>query len=261
MAIVHLKDLTPLPEISKRCTPRALQRALQHIFSQVPAGLWLVGGTALAGYYAEHRRSDDLDLFANDATTHAMAVAAVRSLAKAGAVFSGERRSPTFYHVDVVFNEHQFTVDVVLDEQIHQVGRALHTKDHIWIPDFSTLFAMKSATLVGRCSEKDLFDLDWCFAQLGTINVPAILESGATLDGGLTTETLLIGLQGATLREEACGFVLDGKDAQKKAFQKISALRKALIHAIRTHEIAVPPSAAVATLHRAMKEIRRIKKS
>ena len=45
----------------------------------------LVGGTALAGYYAGHRRSDDLDLFVRDEAACRAAVLAVKSLVTLGA--------------------------------------------------------------------------------------------------------------------------------------------------------------------------------
>lgn len=260
MAIVRVKEIAPFPRISSRCAPAGLRRALHHLFVQVPNGLWLVGGTALAGYYAEHRRSDDLDLFANDAITHSIAVAAVKALPHIGAMIADERRSPTYYRVTARLSDHTFAIAVVMDEYIHSVGTAHRTDDQVWVPDFSTLFAMKVSTLVSRCTEKDLFDLDWCFTQIGTIPVEAVLESGATLDGGLTTETLLISLHGAVLREEACGFVLGGKSERRAAYRKVTQLRKQLIERLLAHQQIARPSPEVTALRTALKELHHRRK-
>ena len=58
--------------------PFPLLQALRHVFAQGLNDCVLVGGTALAGFYAGHRRSDDLDLFTGSATAFTQAVLAVR---------------------------------------------------------------------------------------------------------------------------------------------------------------------------------------
>ncbi|MEW6751646.1 MAG: nucleotidyl transferase AbiEii/AbiGii toxin family protein [Candidatus Latescibacterota bacterium] len=71
-----------------RALPAPLYRALTRVFAQGISGCVLVGGTALAGYYAEHRRSDDLDLFTRDEPPFRAAVLAARSVAALGATTS-----------------------------------------------------------------------------------------------------------------------------------------------------------------------------
>ena len=53
----------PDSSLAAQILPPPLYRALTHLSAQDLNGVMLVGGTALAGYYAGHRRSDDLDLF------------------------------------------------------------------------------------------------------------------------------------------------------------------------------------------------------
>ena len=56
----------PESGLAAEVLPPPLYRALTHVFAQGIDGAMLVGGTALAGYYAGHRRSDDLDLFTGE---------------------------------------------------------------------------------------------------------------------------------------------------------------------------------------------------
>ena len=161
MASLRLPNLKPFETVSQKATPSALGKTLRFIFSNVAEKLWLVGGTALSGYYAEHRRSDDLDLFAEDLSAFKSATLAVKALQKEGAVLSNERSSPFYHHADVQYCGHVFTIDCVLDENLHRVGSVNRAEDGVWVADLDTLFAMKTACLVSRCSEKDLFDLDW----------------------------------------------------------------------------------------------------
>ncbi len=257
MASLSFPEIAPKDRISEKTSPAAIREALHHIFSGIDKGLWLVGGTALAGYYAEHRRSDDLDLFAIDETTFQMATGVVRSLAQKGASLSGERRSPTFFHVDALFQGHPFTIDVVLDENLHRVGVAHRTKDGVLVADLPTLFGSKVACLISRCSEKDLFDLHWIFERLGKIDVPRMIQAGVEFDAGLSAETLLIGLQGARLRKEACGFVIpDSGVTVEEAFDRIGSLRKRLIEAVFAFEKKQSLSKDARRLSRAVKEER-----
>ena len=73
--------LAPDSRLAQRVLPDPLYRALTHVYAQRISGCMLAGGTAISGYYAGHRRSDDLELFAKDEDAHRAAVLAARSLA------------------------------------------------------------------------------------------------------------------------------------------------------------------------------------
>lgn len=257
MAALQWETIKPKPKLSQKSSPFALGETLKHIFHYVNEGLWLVGGTALAGFYAEHRRSDDLDLFATDATTFRSATLAVQALKQQGASFSNERRTPNYFRAELEYKDHVFTVDIVLDENLHKVGKAFQVENGIWVVDLPTLFASKVACLISRCSEKDLFDLDWIFSKIGKISVEEMIEKGLRFDGGVSVETLLMSLHGALLREEGCHFLLlDSPITPKDAFQRIEQLREKLIRALLEYEKNLPPSEEVLALSEAVKRAR-----
>jgi hypothetical protein len=99
-------ERNPASGIAAEVLPPALYRVLTHVLSLGTDGVMLVGGTALAGYYAGHRRSDDLDLFTEDPPAQAATVLAVRSLAEIGCTFTAERSSPRFHHATCRLDRH-----------------------------------------------------------------------------------------------------------------------------------------------------------
>lgn len=262
MAAISDKEIMPKKKISPFAIPKAVREAIIHIFKNCgKEGVWLVGGTALAGFYAGHRRSDDIDLFASDENFHRAAVLAVKSLQKLGAVFSREMQTPQFFRTDVSWQNYRFTIDVVLDENIHRIGHAFRSDEGILFSDLTTLFAMKAACLVSRASEKDLFDLDWIFSHAPEkADIPEIVSQGSKIDSGLTVETLLLSLKGTMLRKEACHFLLPGsKITPDEAYKKVLATQKKLIHSLLEYEKNTPLSEDESKLARAVKDIRRFK--
>lgn len=261
MAPLQLPNLIPFERLSKKSSPPALAKVLSHVYSNIHENLWLVGGTALSGYYAEHRRSDDLDLFAADDRTFRNAGLLVKGLVKEGAKLTAERSSPVYYHADVSFLGHTFTVDVVIDENLHRFGKSHQAKDGVCVADISTLFSTKAACLVSRCSEKDLFDLCWILERANGFDISDLIRMGSEVDGGLTVETLLISLRGATLRKEACHFLLDGFPLTvEEVFAKIGKLRDFFIQSLLAHEERQPPSEEAASLKEILTLQRKLKK-
>ena len=193
----------------------------------------LVGGTALAGFYAAHRRSDDLDLFVRHEQAFRATVIAVRSLSEIGATFSDEYSSKGFFHTNVTLDGHDFTVDVVVDENLFKVGQCYEVQG-VSVVDLRTLTAMKAATLVSRCSEKDLYDLLWILNE-SQQTLSELLKLGHTIDAGLNEESVLLSLTTATLREEACDFSLDPSITGKMINKQVNDFRDALKIELTNH--------------------------
>src|SRR5690606_10940079 len=99
--------------------------------------------------------SDDMDLFTANETAQVLTVAAIKNLKNFGATFSHEQTIPTYYHANLNLDDHSFIVDVVLDKHLHQIGKFHKTPSGVYVADIATIFKMKIATLVSRCSEKD----------------------------------------------------------------------------------------------------------
>ncbi len=225
------------PDLKKaqKVLPPSLLKAIQHIFNQNIQNTALVGGTALSGFYAGHRRSDDIDLFSQSNISFEAAIMAVESLKKLGAKFSNHSHSNQYYRSLCNFEGHSFTIDVVLDENLFKIGSFEQT-EKILIADLPTLFKMKAATLVSRCSEKDLYDLFWLFEHQPHQNstIEYLIRSALEIDLGATAEFMLISLSGSTLTKEACNFAIH--ETAESAYKKILRFRKQLILEIREFE-------------------------
>lgn len=258
MASLSEIDLKPFSTISRKTSPGPLHSVLKEIFENAGEGVWLVGGTALAGYYAEHRRSDDLDLFALDEIAFQAALSAIQSMKEKGVTLVRERRTPLYFHADASFQNHAFTIDLVLDQNLHRVGKAWKTEEGVWVASLPTLFRTKAACLVSRCSEKDLFDLDWIFGKMGGIDPEALVAAGSEIDSGLTPETLIISLQGTVLREEACRFLLSpSAEAVKKTYKRLLELKKEILSSLLEFEKKQRPSKIVQALSQSVRDQRK----
>ena len=216
----------PDSQLAARVLPAPLYRALGHIFAQDIAECMLVGGTALAGYYAGHRRSDDLDLFVRNVQALRATVLAVESLAALGGTLTARQRTPQFFDAACELTGHAFTIQVVVDVPVFDVGRAVRAADGVTVADLQTLLRQKAATLVSRCSEKDLYDLLWLFQRFPMLPYETLLELGASIDRGMTVEAVLLSLTGTTLRKEACDFSLS--QTADAVFREVSKLKESL---------------------------------
>jgi len=235
----------PESGLAAEVLPPPLYRALTHVFAQGIDGAMLVGGTALAGYYASHRRSDDLDLFTENTLAQKAAVLSVKSLGELGSALAGERSSARFYHATCALDGHDFTAQVVLDANLFAVGTGIEADDGVMVATAETLLKMKAATLVSRASEKDLYDLAWFFEQEKQLDVPTLIALGKEVDGGMNGEALLISLVGTQMRESACGFSVTQSPTEVLAV--VTRVQEGLIEGVKRHlrEQPAPPIAAL----------------
>jgi hypothetical protein len=240
----------PESRLAAEVLPPPLHRALGHVFSQRIDGVMLVGGTALAGYYAGHRRSDDLDLFTDGAPAQRAAVLSVKTLAEIGGSLSNERSSARFYHATCRLDGLDFTVQVVEDENLFAVGRGVEADDGVLVADLQTLLKMKAATLVGRASEKDLYDLSWLFDQERQLDVATLIALGKEIDAGMDGEAVLISLVGTPMRESACDFSLTQSAAEVLA--EVTRVREGLIRGFEGH-LRQRPAPPIAELIRKLR--------
>lgn len=221
------RDSKPDINLAKKVLPSSLFAAIQYIFDKDVFDTALVGGTALAGFYAGHRRSDDIDLFSGSEKAQASTVLVVKSLESMGARKLSEQESAYFYDSTWSHEGHNFTIQVVLDRGVFNAG-TFYLADKIKVASLDTIFKMKAATLVSRCSEKDLFDLVWLFETFPDLHLSDLIALGFEIDVGVNAENILASVSGTSLREDACDFSLDETISQKTIYSKIQKLRKEL---------------------------------
>lgn len=246
----------PNETLAAKTLPHPLRQSIEATFGHGLTGCALVGGTALAGFYAGHRESDDMDLFTADAVAQAMTVAAIKNLAGIGVVFSDERNSPSYFHVLGSFSGHHFSIDVVLNANIFRIGGFAQISNGVQVANLETLLMMKIATLVSRCSEKDLFDLKWLTEHYRYPDIEEWIALGQKVDAGTNAESMLISLCGAQLRHEACGFSTKFGVPSTQVLKVITAFRSELQKKLAIYLEAFPSSTAVAPL---LREIRRLR--
>lgn len=222
----------PSSELAAKVLPKPLLRALRHVFAQRLSGCMLVGGTALAGFYAGHRRSDDLDLFTVDEASQEAAVLAVLSLERLGASVETRQRSAQYFRALCALEGHRFTADVALHPPLFRAGRSLRLSEGIVVADLETLLLLKASALLSRCSEKDLYDLLFLLEGREGLSVEGLVEKAAALDAGATPENLLIAVLGARLEESACGFALEPALRAREVFRRVERFRRGLAKAL-----------------------------
>ena len=145
----------PSCELAKKVLPAPLYECLEYFFQQKIPNVVLVGGTALSGFYAGHRRSDDLDLFTKNSDSHKAAILAAKSLSSLGVKFTYEFQTPHYYKAVCSFKNHAFTVEIVIDEHLFQIGKFETLSNSMTVASLSTLFQMKASTLISRCSRSE----------------------------------------------------------------------------------------------------------
>lgn len=245
--------LKPDAGLAARVLPAPLHAALRHVFAQGVSDAVLVGGTALAGYYAGHRRSDDIDLFVRDEDAHRAAVLAVESLTRRGAELASQTRTAQYYRALASLDGHAFTVDVAVHGGLWEPADSARASDGVRVASLESLTALKGAALLSRCSEKDLYDLSWLLANRPGLDAAGLAAAAARVDAGANPESFLISLSGAGLSAAACSFAADQGVAAAEAFREVTALRKSLLKDFKALAAAAPAPAIAPLIARLRK--------
>src|SRR3989338_5207727 len=172
-----------------------------------------------------------------------------------GAKFTYEFQTLQYYKAVCAFKNHSFTIDIVLDEHLFQVGHFETLSNGIAVAHPQTLLMMKSSTLVSRCSEKDLYDLLWLFDQDPDLNLQNLIEAGQNIDGGVNGEALLFVISETVLNPESCHFSLDPKISGAQIYEKLIHFQKELISNLRLF-LENQPTPPLKELIRAIKKLK-----
>lgn len=156
----------------------ALVRAAQRVSPTVR----LVGGSGL-GLLLGHRRSDDIDLFAERGEPLSPIVNAVTAAAEPlGAVVTHVRTTPSFVRLEVALRDTTVRVDIAQDasERLEPTGTRV---GDVYVESLRDQRANKLVAVLGRSELRDLVDLYF----LEAAGLPAIegIEDALQKDGGV----------------------------------------------------------------------------
>jgi hypothetical protein len=156
---------------------------LQHLFAAVP-GVHLSGGGAL-GLHLGHRRSLDLDLFADREPAFRAALASLPLIARElGARVEILMDAPAFRRALLTSSDGETVrVDLVL-ETADRVGPPPVARDGLRFDPPEELLANKLCAILGRSELRDLVDL-FCLEQAGHRVLDAV-PAARRKDAGLT---------------------------------------------------------------------------
>jgi hypothetical protein len=174
-----------------------LQEALLDAFRGVE-GVYLTGGSALAGFYLGHRHSLDLDLFTPEADRLDELEARLKAWCDAhGVTLLPIRTFPGFRRFQAERPGESTLVDLVhepVPQTVPLTDKPLH--GGLRLDDLRDVVANKLGALLGRGETKDLVDL--YFLSLEGFDPLAFLDAARQRDGGLDALTLAWVLQEMT---------------------------------------------------------------
>jgi hypothetical protein len=145
-------------------------------------------------------------------------------------------------------------VSVVLDPNLFRVGTVRTTRKGVGVIALETLRMMKAATLVSRCSEKDLYDLEWLTSRFGNVTAEEWVALGQRIDGGVNPESLLISLAGAKPKVAACGFAESFGVSAEAVLKRIEDFRASLIETFQAYLEKAPVDKGISRLIKKLKQ-------
>jgi len=172
-------------------SPSALtpaQKSLIRAFFERTDAFFLTGGSALAGYYLDHRTSADLDLFTVQGAVfpHGKRILedAVRSL---GGTAEVVREYPGFAELRATFGDGSLKVDLV-HETVAQVRTEKPRFDGAVIDSVEDIAANKFCAIVGRSEIRDYVDL--VFLDRAGHDIDEAIRRARDKDAGVEPATL-----------------------------------------------------------------------
>lgn len=135
-----------------------LQDKVLNIISGLPVDFYLTGGTALSRVYLQHRYSDDLDFFVNDAKDFKIQMNhVIGSLKNSGFDFSISTIDESFARLFITEDEAVLKLDFVNDVT-YRSGAAISTSLFHKTDNIDNILSNK-ITALGRYAAKDVIDI------------------------------------------------------------------------------------------------------
>ncbi|MBN1959981.1 MAG: nucleotidyl transferase AbiEii/AbiGii toxin family protein [Deltaproteobacteria bacterium] len=152
---------------------------------------------------------------------------ACRSLIDLGATLTAEQQTAQYFRAVCELDSHRFTINVVLDENLFRIGTA-QPADNVMVANLETLLMTKAATLVSRCSEKDLYDLYWLVTKIDGVELGDLITLGQRVDAGVDAEAMLLVITGTQLLKNACSFAVEQGQGINKVFKVVNEFKDTL---------------------------------
>ena len=160
----------------------SLQQTALTAFFAVPElkqYFYLTGETALAGFYLEHRVSDDLDFFTHGVEIYAIERIVEDAFKTAGLKLTKELGSPSFRRYKV---NGELQMDLVKDVEFRLGSPEL--RDGIMVDNLKNIAVNKVCAIYGRLDPKDYVDLFFLIPYLN-LNVLELLDWAKRKDAGI----------------------------------------------------------------------------
>lgn len=166
-------------------TPYQIKILRTFFNTEVGKQFFLTGGTALAGFYLAHRKSEDLDFFSIDPIDSLQLEKVISELAHSvAATIKTKVKTADYYEVYLENNVADFMqrLDFVQEQPILFGKRRV--VDQVIIDDLENIASNKILTIYGRLEPKDYLDL-YCIQQKTPFDFDRLFEKTKQKDTGL----------------------------------------------------------------------------
>ena len=159
--------------------------ALRKFFSSpLSAQFFLTGGTALAGFYFNHRTSVDLDFFTLQTFDHRKLKEYLEAIARSvGGGYEVKTDADSLLTGLIKVGEESLKVDLVQDIPVH--FGALQTAGAIRVDALENIGSNKITAIYGRLAPKDFVDLYWILEVDKKLDFEELLEAAKKKDLGV----------------------------------------------------------------------------
>jgi hypothetical protein len=164
-----------------------LQRDVLEAFFARTQGFFLTGGAALAGFYLQHRETEDLDLFAPPEVDIGTGVRAlIEAAVSIGATATIMRESSDFKRFAVTRGGETTLVDLVVDRAPQVAPKTAFGR--VRVDTLKEIAANKLCVLLDRFEARDLVDLRLLLA--GGLDLATVLADAQHKHAGADPATL-----------------------------------------------------------------------
>lgn len=217
-------------EDSRACTP--LKRDFLRAWFAQEGRFFLTGGSALALFYLDHRRSYDLDLFTTEEVNGLeIRNTVLRVAGQIGAKCQSVRTAPDFHRFRISRGDDREIVDVVVD-RAPQIDPQKADIGGIRVDTVREMIANKLTTLLGRAELKDVVDL--YFLEQAGHDILAAVPDAKSKDGGWEPAVAAMLLDGLRVDQLPPWMIRDLSIADLQRF--LTRLRLAMAN------LALPPA-------------------